>query len=100
VVVWTVGEILVLPIANAVVADVAVPGMRGRYQGAYGLSFGVAAFAAPLVGTAVLQHVGGTALWLGCLVLGACVALGQLALAPRLRRLRDERLRASAATAG
>jgi MFS family permease len=100
VVVWTVGEILVLPTGNALVADLARPGMRGRYQGAYGLSFGVAAFLAPLLGTAVLQQSGSAALWLGCLALGLLVALGQLALAPRLRRLRQARLAAAAGAAG
>jgi hypothetical protein len=74
--------------------------MRGRYQGAYGLSFGVAAFLAPLLGTAVLQQLGSAALWLGCLALGLLVALGQLALAPRLRRLREARLAAAAGAAG
>jgi len=92
VVVWTVGEICLLPTANAVVADIAIPEMRGRYQGAYGLSFGLAGFGAPLVGTAVLQRYGGAALWLGCLVAGLLVAAGHVALAPRLTRLRAERL--------
>ena len=91
VVVWTVGEILVLPTGNAVVADIALTSMRGRYQGAYGLSFGLAAFGAPLIGTVVLQQWGSTALWLGCLGAGLAVAAGQLALAPRLHRLREER---------
>src|SRR5439155_254425 len=87
VVVWSLGEIAVLPIANAVVADVALPEMRGRYQGAYGLTFGLASFAAPLIGTTVLQHWGAPALWGGCLVLGLLVAAGHLALAPALTRL-------------
>ena len=90
-IVWTVGEILVLPTGNALVADIARPTMRGRYQGAYGLSFGLAAFGAPLIGTAVLQRWGSAALWTGCLLAGLLVAAGQLALAPRLRRLRQER---------
>ena len=89
--VWTVGEVFVLPTSNAVVADVALPHMRGRYQGAYGLSFGLAGFGAPLIGTGVLQHFGSRALWLGCLATGLIVAAGQLALAPRLRALRRER---------
>jgi MFS family permease len=89
--VWTLGEMAVLPIANAVVADVALPEMRGRYQGAYGITFGLASFAAPLLGTFVLQHWGPAALWGGCLVLGLLVAAGQLALAPALTRLREER---------
>jgi len=92
VVIWTIGEICLLPTANAVVADIALPHMRGRYQGAYGLSFGVAGFLAPLVGTAVLQRFGGSALWLGCLAAGLLVAAGHTALAPRLTRLREERI--------
>jgi MFS family permease len=92
VVVWTVGEILLLPTSNAVVADIALPHMRGRYQGAYGLSFGVAGFGAPLIGTAVLQHFGSRALWLGCLAAGLIVAAGHAALGPRLTRLREERI--------
>jgi hypothetical protein len=39
----------------------------------------------------VLQHWGASALWGGCLVLGLLVAAGQLALAPALTRLREER---------
>src|SRR5262245_35591521 len=91
-VVWTVGEIFLLPTANAVVADIALPHMRGRYQGAYGLSFGLAGFAAPLVGTVVLQRFGSSALWLGCLGAGLLVAAGHAALGPRLTRLREERI--------
>ena len=91
VVVWTVGEIFLLPTANAVVADIALPHMRGRYQGAYGLSFGLAGFGAPLIGTAVLQRFGSSALWLGCLGAGLLVSAGHAALGPRLTRLREER---------
>jgi MFS family permease len=97
VVVWTVGEICLLPTANAVVADIALPHLRGRYQGAYGLSFGLAGFGAPLIGTSVLQHFGGRALWLGCLAAGLLVAAGHAALAPHLTRLREERLAARGA---
>ena len=96
VLIWTLGEICVLPIANAVVADVAPPHMRGRYQGAYGLSFGLAALAAPLLGTYVLQRIGAAALWWGCFVLGLLVSAGHLMLAPSLTRLREERLVARA----
>ena len=95
--VWTVGEICLLPTANAVVADIALPHLRGRYQGAYGLSFGLAGFGAPLIGTSVLQHFGGRVLWLGCLAAGLLVAVGHAALSPRLTRLREERLAARGA---
>jgi MFS family permease len=92
VLVWTLGEICVLPIANAVVGDVAPSDMRGRYQGAYGLSFGLAGFTAPLVGTFVMQRFGAATLWCGCLALGLLVSTGHLLLAPRLTRMRLERL--------
>ena len=92
VVIWTLGEICVLPIGNAVVADIAPADMRGRYQGAYGLSFGLAGFVAPLLGTFVFERLGTAWLWGGCLAIGLAVAVGMLALEPALTRLRTERL--------
>jgi MFS family permease len=96
VLIWSIGEIFVLPIGNAVVADVAPSHMRGRYQGAYGLSFGLAGLCAPLIGTWTMQRLGAPALWLACLAMGLAVAIGHLLLAPRLTRLRQERLSARA----
>jgi MFS family permease len=96
VLIWSVGEIFVLPIGNAVVADVAPSHMRGRYQGAYGLTFGVAGLCAPLIGTSVMQRFGAPVLWVGCLALGCAVAIGHLLLEPSLSRLRRERISARA----
>src|SRR5205085_1131413 len=50
VLVWTVGEMGVLPVANALVADLAPVELRGRYQGSYGFSFGLAVCVAPALG--------------------------------------------------
>ena len=94
VIIWTVGEMFVLPTANAVVADLAPADTRGRYQGAYSLSFGLAAVAAPTVGSQVMQRFGATTLWTGAFALGMLVALGQLALARPLERARQARLAA------
>jgi MFS family permease len=91
VLVWTIGEIFVIPTASAVVADVAPPDMRGRYQGAYGMSFGVARFAGPILGTAVMQRWGSSALWAGCTAAGIVAAAGMLLVAPSLAQLRRER---------
>ena len=96
VIVWTVGEIGVLPVANTVVADIARPELRGRYQGAYGLSFGLAVCVAPALGTFVLQRFGSVALWAGCFALGLLIAAGHVALEPTITRLRDERIAAAA----
>jgi MFS family permease len=92
---WTVGEMWVLPVANAVVADLAPPDIRGRYQGAYSLSFGLAVCAAPALGMFVLERLGSVALWSSCLGIGLGVAAGQLALAPALARMRRARMAAS-----
>ena len=91
VVLWSLGEIAVLPTSNAVVADLARPEFRGRYQGAFGLAWGSAAFLAPLIGTAVFQHAGRTVLWTACLMLATLVACGHVMLRPHLHRLRLER---------
>lgn len=92
VVIWTIGEVAVLPVANTVVADLAPPDVRGRYQGAYGMSWGLAAIIAPTVGAFVLERFGSAPLWTGSLILGMLVAAGHVALGPRLTRAREERL--------
>ena len=100
VVVWTVGEIGVLPVANTVVADIAPPELRGRYQGAYGLSFGLAVCVAPALGTFVLQRLGSVTLWTSCLGLGLVIAAGHMALEPAITRLRNARIAAAHAAHG
>lgn len=89
--VWTVGEILALPVAHAVVADLSPESLRGRYQGAFSLSWGLGVLAAPIAGASVMQRLGAPALWSGCLALGVLVALAHLALAGPRRRALAER---------
>ena len=91
VIVWSVGEMFVLPIANAVVADASPAHMRGRYQGAYGLVFGFSALVAPLAGTAVLERRGRVVLWVGAAAICGATALGHVALRRALTRLREAR---------
>jgi len=86
VVIWTFGEMGTLPVGTALVADLSPPELRGRYQGAHGLAFGLASFVAPALGALVLQRLGSAAVWTGCLLAGLAVAAGQLALAGALRR--------------
>lgn len=82
IVIWTLGEMIVVPTASAVVADLAPATQRGRYQGLYSMSFGMASCAGPLLGVAVLRHAGGQALWFSCFALMVIVTAGQLALGP------------------
>ncbi|HEX4452063.1 MAG TPA: MFS transporter [Kofleriaceae bacterium] len=73
--VWTVGEIINSPAASAFVADRAPPEARGRYQGVYAMSWGLASCLAPIVGPRVLAF-SPLAMWGGCLVVGAIAAIG------------------------
>ncbi len=73
VVVWTLGEILTAPVSSAYVADIAPPHLRARYQGAFGLTWGLAAILAPLVGTRVYAW-NASGFWLLCASLGVLAA--------------------------
>lgn len=84
VVIWTVGEIASMPVAQTYVADLAPPHLRGRYQGAWGLTFGLALVLAPVVGTAAYA-ASSTGLWLSCGALGVVSALLVLGVTPRRR---------------
>jgi MFS family permease len=84
--VWTVGEIIDSPTRSAIVAGLAPPDMRGRYQGALVMTFGAAQLVGPKLGTWTWQHVGSGAVWGGCLAVGVAVALAVAATAPARRR--------------
>jgi len=88
VLVWTVGEMLALPLMNAVVADRAGTAHRGRYMGMITMSFSVAFMLAPLAGTFVLDRFGAAALWYGIGLLGLPLWAAALALAKPLGRHR------------
>jgi MFS family permease len=96
--VWTLGEIANLPTSSAVVADLAPPALRGRYQGVYGMSWGVASCTGPLIGGLFLGGPGGRALWFSCFGVMALVACGHVALG-RARERREKAFLASLKTA-
>lgn len=85
---WTIGEVVGFPAAAAIVANLAPAELRGRYQGAFSMSWGVAFTIAPLLGGGLLTHLGSGALWTTCLAICVAVAAGHLAAGgPRRRRL-------------
>jgi MFS family permease len=89
--VWTLGEIVMAGIGPTVAADAAPAAQRGAYQGLFHMSFGVAALAAPALGSFVLGRFGPAALWTACLGTGVAAAAGHLALGT-LRRRGEEAL--------
>ncbi len=84
VVIWTIGEIAGSPVAQAYVADLAPLHLRGRYQGAWGLTFALALVFGPLVGTAATRQPDG-ALALLRRARGDLAALLVLGVTPRRR---------------
>jgi MFS family permease len=86
IVLWSVGEVVGFPAAAAIVADLAPPELRGRYQGVFSMSWGVAFTLAPLLGGELLTRFGGRTLWVTCFAIGAVMAVGHLAAAPQRRQ--------------
>jgi MFS family permease len=87
---WTVGEVVGFPVAATLVADLAPVELRGRYQGAFSMTWGLGMALSPVVGGQVMHRLGAPVLWWGCLAAGALVAAGHLLTAgPRRRRLAE-----------
>jgi MFS family permease len=70
IVVWTFGEMILLPGLSSWVADAAPPASRGAYMGLYTMAFNFSIVVGPPLGTALLERAGGKALWLTMLALG------------------------------
>lgn len=64
--VWTLGEMLFAPVSGAVVAELAPPHLRGRYQAAFTITWSLGAMGAPAISTRVIPAAGLHAVWLGC----------------------------------
>ncbi|RKZ17815.1 hypothetical protein DRQ53_02305 [bacterium] len=83
--VWTVGEMLILPISTVIVSNRAPGSSTGGYMGLYMVTFGAAFIVAPWAGTAVYEAHGPLTLWASTGVIGLIAALGCLALRPALQ---------------
>jgi MFS family permease len=77
-VVFTLGEMLAMPMASAYIADLAPASMRGRYMGIYGMTWTLALIVGPAAGM-MLMHAAPAALWLACAGLGGLAAILMLA---------------------
>jgi MFS family permease len=72
--VWSTGELVGMPAASAVIAELAPEDLRGRYQGAYGFSFSAGMMLTPIAGGLVIARFSPRALWLSCFAVGAATA--------------------------
>jgi len=82
-VLWSLGDLVLFARIYTVVAAIAPQPARGRYLAAYGTSWGVAAFVAPLLGTALLTAAGPPGLWSACAAASLLLAAAQ----PLVRRV-------------
>lgn len=76
-VVWTFGEMILLPAMSAYVSDIAPAARRGEYMGLYMMSFSVAFMVGPWAGLFALQHWGPAVLW-GCVFLAGALSAALL----------------------
>ncbi|HWQ91921.1 MAG TPA: MFS transporter [Clostridia bacterium] len=74
VILFTIGEMISMPVANAYVADLAPEHQRGLYMGTYGLIWSVAFICGPSIGM-FLFSINPMLLWPACGVLGLLAAI-------------------------
>jgi len=73
VLIWTLGEIVGAPVASAYVANIAPPHLRGRYQGAWGMTWGLAFILGPALGARLFSW-SPAGFWMICAALGILAA--------------------------
>jgi MFS family permease len=77
VVVWTFGEMILVPAAAAYVAEISNMKRRGEYMGLYQMMYGLAFAIGPWLGTQVLETFGARTLWIATFVAG-CLSAAML----------------------
>ncbi len=78
--VWSLGEMLSLPLVGAVVSERANPASRGRYMGMFSLAHAGAFMLAPLAGTFVFEHYGPDFVWYVTFAMGLPLFFAAMAL--------------------
>ena len=75
VVVWTLGEMLSMPLLGSLIARRAGSGSQGRYMGLFSFAFSLSMIVGPIIGTGVYSRSGPSALWFGCGIVGLVLCL-------------------------
>lgn len=86
VVVWSIGEAMIGGVPGAIVASLAPADARGRYQGSFQWTWGIARFVALAAGTAVYANAAPAVVWWFSAIAGVGAALGVGALGPLIAR--------------
>ena len=98
IIVLSLGETLLSPVASAEVADLAPEALRGRYMGVWTVVWNGGAALGPAFGGWAMDNVGGRQAFVALLVVGLAGTASFLALAPgwRRRKVRAAEARATA----
>jgi predicted MFS family arabinose efflux permease len=75
IVLWTFGEMIILPASSAFVSDIAPREQSGAYMGLYTMGFSVALAIGPWIGTQTLDNFGSDAVWIATFCCGCITAL-------------------------
>jgi MFS family permease len=75
IVLWTFGEMILLPASSAFVSDIAPRAQSGAYMGLYTMGFSVALAIGPWLGTQMLDNFGSASVWIGTFCCGCITAL-------------------------
>ncbi len=86
VVAWSVGEAAAGGVQGTIVASLAPIDARGRYQGSFQWTWGIARFLALALGSAVYADVSPAVVWWFSAIAGVGAALGMGAMAPVIAR--------------
>ena len=79
-VIITIGEMLVVPVSNSVVANLAPAAMRGRYMAVSGFSYIIPFAIGPLAAGYIMDQYDPNWVWYGCGILAAVAVLAFVAL--------------------
>jgi MFS family permease len=86
-VIITIGEMLVSPVSQSIVARLAPEAMRGRYMAAYGFSWIIPSALGPLLAGLVMDNLDPRWVWYGAGLIGLVAAAAYYALEWRTQRL-------------
>lgn len=74
IVLWTFGEMIILPASAAFVSDIAPREQSGAYMGLYTMGFSVALAIGPLLGVQAMERFGSSSVWIGAFICGCVTA--------------------------
>jgi predicted MFS family arabinose efflux permease len=96
VILWTIGEMLIFPLAGAFIESRSSSGNSGTYMGLFTLTFSLSMMISPVLGTWVYNHFGPKTLWLAAGVGGLLAGIGFL----NLRRFSEKKISVAEAAYG